>query len=131
MRVGEYGALDTNPFVEIPLDENAFGVNPSVARFVAEADNNLADSITTFNKSQLYKSYGTYTGNIALNRTASSDYDNDIPIAGYVNIDDVDTTIYDLANYVDLDGKIADMGSGYLIWCAKDFTQDWNVYRVT
>ena len=131
MRVGEYGALDTNPFVEIPLDENAFGVNPSVARLVGEADNNLADGITVFNKSQLFKSYGTYTGNIALNRTASSDYDNDIPTAGYVNIDDVDTTIYDLANYVDLDGKITEMGSGYLIWCAKDFTQDWNVYRVT
>ena len=131
MRVGEYGALDTNPFIEIPLDENAFGVNPSIAQFVGEADNNLADGINIFNKSQLYKSYGTYTGNIALNRTASSDYDNDIPVAGYVNIDDVDTTIYDLANYVDLDGKIESMGSGYLIWCAKDFSQDWNVYRVT
>jgi len=131
MRVGEYGALDTNPFVEIPLNESAFGVNPSVAQFVGEANNNIADGINIFNKSQLYKSYGTYTGNIALNRTASSDYDNDIPTAGYVNIDDVDTTIYDLANYVDLDGKIADMGSGYLIWCAKDFSQDWNVYRVT
>jgi hypothetical protein len=91
MRVGEYGALDTNPFVEIPLNESAFGVNPSVARFVGEADNNLADGITIFNQSQLYKSYGRYTGNIALNRTDNSDYDNDIPTAGYVNIDDVDT----------------------------------------
>ena len=131
MRVGEYGALTSNPFVEIPLDENAFGVNPSVARFVAEADNNLADGINTFNKSQLYKSYGAYTGNIALNRISSSNTDNDIPPAGYVNIDDVDLTIFDLANYVDLDNNIADMGSGYLIWVAKDFSQDWNVYRVT
>jgi hypothetical protein len=131
MRVGEYGALSSNPFVEIPLDERAFGVNPSVARFVAEADNNLADGLTTFNKSQLYKSYGTYTGNIALNRISSSNTDNDIPTAGYVNLDDVDLTIFDLANYIDLDNNIADMGSGYLIWTAKDFSQDWNVYRVT
>ena len=131
MRVGEYGALNSNPFVEIPLDENAFGVNPSVARFVGEADNNLADGVNTFNKAQLYKSYGTYTGNIALNRTSSSNTDNDVPTAGYVNIDDVDLTIFDLANYVDLDNNIADMGSGYTIWTAKDFSQDWNVYRVT
>ena len=131
MRVGEYGALNSNPFVEIPLDENAFGVNPSVARFVGDADNNLADGINTFNKSQLYKSYGPYTGNVALNRTSSSNYDNDIPTAGYVNIDDVDLTIYDLSNYNDLDDNISAMGSGYLIWCAKDFSQDWNVYRVT
>jgi hypothetical protein len=131
MRVGEYGALTSNPFVEIPLDENAFGVNPSVARFVSEADNNLADGINIFNNSQLYKSYGAYTGNVALNRTSSSNTDNDIPPAGYVNIDDVDLTIFDLTNYVDLDNNIADMGSGYLIWVAKDFAQDWNVYRVT
>ena len=131
VRVGEYGALTSNPFIEIPLDENAFGVNPSVARLVSESNNNLADGITTFNKSQLYKSYGTYTGNIALNRTSSSSTDNDIPTAGYVNIDDVDLTIFDLANYIDLDNNIDNMGSGYLIWTAKDFSQDWNIYRVT
>ena len=131
MRVGEYGALDSNPFVEIPLDEQAFGANPSVARFLTAADNNLADGLNSFNQSQLYKSYGRYTGNVALNRTEYSNVDNDIPTAGYVNIDDVDLAIFDLADYVDLNDEIANMGSGYLIWCAKDFTQDWNVYRVT
>ena len=131
MRVGEYGALDSNPFVEVPLQENSFGVNPSVLEFVTAAKNNTADGVTIFNQGQLYKSYGSYTGNIALIRTPDSDYSNDIPTAGYVNVDDVDLTIYDLANYVDLDNKIADMGVGYLIWCAKDFTQKWNVYRIT
>ena len=131
VRVGEYGALSSNPFVEIALDEKAFGVNPSIASFLDAADNNLADGITVFNSNQLYKSYGAYSANIALNRTENSDYDNDIPAAGYVNIDDVDTQIFDLTTYVDLDNKIADMGSGYTIWVAKDFTQDWNVYRVT
>ncbi len=131
MRVGEYGALDSNPFVEIPLDEQAFGANPSVARFLTAADNNLADGISLFNQSQLYKSYGSYTGNVALNRNQYSNVDNDIPTAGYVNIDDVDLAIFDLADYVDLNNDIANMGSGYTIWVAKDFTQDWNVYRVT
>ena len=131
MRVGEYGALNSNPFIEIPLNEKAFAVNPSVANFVSAADNNLGNGLTTFNESQLYKSYGKFTGNIALNRTQHSDYDQDIPTAGYVNIDDVDLTIYDLANYLDLDNNIAAMGSGYRIWCAKDFNQTWNVYRVT
>jgi hypothetical protein len=131
MRVGEYGALDSNPFVEIPLDEQAFGANPSVARFLTAADNNLADGVSSFNQSQLYKSYGSYTGNVALNRNEYSNVDNDIPTAGYVNIDDVDLAIFDLADYVDLNNDIANMGSGYTIWVAKDFTQDWNVYRVT
>ena len=68
---------------------------------------------------------------MALNRNQYSNVDNDIPTAGYVNIDDVDLAIFDLADYVDLNNEIDNMGSGYTIWVAKDFTQDWNVYRVT
>ena len=131
IRIGAYGALDSNPFVEIPLDERAYSVNPQIAQFVGQADNNLGDGVTVFNKDQLYKSSDNFTGNIALNRTSASDYASDIPTAGYVNLNDVDVTIFDLANYVDLDNKISKMGSGYRIWCAKDFTQNWNVYRIT
>lgn len=130
-RVGDYGALASNPFVEIALDEKTFGVNPGVAQFVDAADNNIANGLNVFSQLQVYKQYGEYSANIALNRTSSSDYNNDIPTAGYVNVDDVDLQIFDLASYVDLNNNIANMGSGYLIWVAKDFTQDWNVYRVT
>ena len=131
IRLGTYGALDVNPYVEIALDEKSFGVNPGLAQFVPPADNNIADGITVFNKSQLYKSTDQFTGNIALNRTASSDYSDDILTAGYVNIDDVDAIIFDLADYVDLDSLVGEIGSGYTIWCAKDFSQQWNVYRIT
>jgi hypothetical protein len=128
IRVGEYGALDTNPYIEIALDEKAFSVNPAIASFVTDSSSN---GVTTFNKSQLYKSTEQYTSKIALNRDAQSNYDNDIVNAGYVNIDDVDTTIFDLANFTDLNNQLSAMGTGYSIWCAKDFSQNWNVYRVT
>ena len=128
IRVGEYGALDTNPYVEIALDEKAFSVNPAIATFVTAVN---SDGVTTFNKSQLYKSTEQYAGTIALNRDASSDYYNDIATAGYVNIDDVDTTIFDLTNFTDLNNQLTNIGTGYTIWCAKDFSQNWNVYRVT
>lgn len=131
VRVGEYGALASNPFVEVALDEKAFGVNPAVARFLSADEANTGDGVTLFNESHLHKSYGDYTGNIALNRTINSYIDSDIPNAGYVNLADVDLAIFDLANYQDLNLDIASMGSGYTIWCAKDFNQNWNVYRVT
>jgi hypothetical protein len=131
IRIGTYGALDVNPYIEIALDEKKFGVNPSLAQFVGDANSNLGNGETIFNKSQLYKSTNQFNGNIALNRTESSNYDNDIKTAGYVNVDDVDATIYDLANYVELDSQIGEIGTGYTIWCAKDFSQDWNVYRIT
>ena len=131
IRIGTYGAIDANPYVEIALDEKVFGVNPSLAEFVYGATNNLGDGVTIFNQSQLHKSTDQYNGNIALNRTTHSNYDNDVLTAGYVNIDDVDTTIFDLANYVELDNELANIGTGYRIWCAKDFSQQWNVYRIT
>jgi hypothetical protein len=56
----------------------------------------------------------------------------DKPItAGYVNFADIDTTIYDIRNYYDLDSSINSVGSGFKIWVAKDFDDDWNVYRVS
>jgi len=131
IRVGEYGALDTNPYLEIALDEKAFGVNPATAQFVAGADSIDGNGVTIFNKSQLYKSTEQFNGKIALNRNDNSDYSNDIPGAGYVNIDDVNTTIFDLANFVNLDDRLSTMGSGYTIWCARDFAQQWNIYRIT
>ena len=131
VRIGEYGAIGSNPFVQAALDETVFGVNPSIAEFVGIDRNNEGNGIDVFNASQLYRSTDKFNGNIALDRTDNSDYDNDIPTAGYVNIDDVDATIFDLANYDNLDGTIDEIGIGYTIWCAKDFSGDWNVYRVT
>jgi len=135
MRVGEYGALHSNPYVEIPLDENAFSVNPAIAQFVQGASYNDGDGISIFNSSQLYKLEfeGEFDGNIALTRTSTSNYDNDIPTAGFVSPDDVDMTIFDLNDYQQLvaDGGLDKLGSGFTIWCAKDFQRRWNVFRVT
>lgn len=131
LRVGEYGALGINPYLEIRLDEKQFSVNPATAEFVGQDRNNEGDGINIFNKSQLYKSTEEYTGNIALIRDDSSEYGQDIPTAGYVNIDDVDATIFDIQDYQSLNSRISEIGSGYTIWVAKDFEQRWNVYRVT
>lgn len=130
-RLGTYGALDINPFLEIPLDERLFGVNPSLAEFVGPEDINRSNGVTVFSKDQLYKSTGDFNGNIALLRNENTNQDNDILTAGYVNIDDVDTTLFDLADYDQLNSRLGAIGTGYLIWVAKDFTQDWDVYRVT
>ena len=131
VRVGEYGSISTNPYVEIVLNERAFGVNPALAGFVDKVHNLDGNGVTTFNKLQLYKSTEEFVGNIAMNRDNHSDYDNDMPTAGYVNINDVSTTLFNLANYADLNSQIHKVGSGFTIWTAKDFTQNWNVFRIS
>ena len=49
VRTGEYGALTSNPYIEIALDERAFSVNPAVAEFVDTGDSNFGDGLTIFN----------------------------------------------------------------------------------
>jgi hypothetical protein len=132
VRVGEYGAIQVNPYVEIALDEKEFSVNPAVARFVDAVNSNEGNGLSVFNKSQLYRSTDQFNGKIAIDRTDASNYVSDIPTVGYVNIDDVDATIFDLSNYLTLNElNVEEIGSGYTIWCANDFTGNWNVYRVT
>ena len=128
VRVGEYGAIDINPWVEVELNETLYSTNAQVLEFVN--DTNLSNGVTVISTNDLYKQSGKYTGKISLNRTKKT-YSNDIMSAGYVNINDVDATIFDISNYVELNSKIHNIGSGYTIWCAKDFDTDWNVYRVT
>jgi hypothetical protein len=131
VRVGEYGSLDNNPWVEVGVDEELYSTNAQVLEFVDSNNRNLSNGKSIISPLDSYKSSDTFNGVIALNRTDESDKTNDIPYAGFVNINDVDTTIFDISNFTDLDLLSSNIGSGYTIWCAKDYTNDWNVFRVT
>lgn len=63
-------------------------------------------------------------------RSYLKDYDHDLKSAGYVNRNDVDALVYSLANLAAIDSQVvADLTTGYKIWVAKDFRQDWQVMR--
>jgi hypothetical protein len=56
--------------------------------------------------------------------------DSALPSAGYVNLDDVDITVFSLDGNLDLaPGVIDAIGVGTTIWAAKINNYDWNVYR--
>jgi len=131
MRVGEYGALNNNRYVELILNEGAFNSDPVTFTLLPNNTTSSANSIIGVQPNQLYLTSIGYQPNIYLNRNAGSFYKNDIATAGYVDINDVDTTIFNIGNYSQLTAKIADVGIGYTIWCAKDTTSNWNVFRVT
>ena len=131
LRVGEYGAVNNNQFIEFRLNERAHAINPAVTEFVTPSD--TSDGITVLASSNLYRysDKDRYNGNIALTRNANSNYDNDIPTAGYVNINDIDFTVFDLANYIELEAHIDSIDTTSIIWVAKDFARQWNVFRVS
>ena len=131
MRVGEYGALNNNRYVELKLTEGVFNGDPITFTLLPNGASSSANSVIGVTPSQLYLTSVGYQPNIYVNRDASSVYENDISTAGYVDINDVTTTIFDISNYAQLSANIADVGIGYTIWTAKDTTKNWNVFRVT
>jgi len=126
IRVGEYGALDINQFFEID-------VTPDVAKLTTllSNDNTTIKDTVVVGETELYKKSNQFQTDFARIRDRKSFYDDDIATAGFVNLDDIDTTIFDMTSYNDLEDVLSEMGSGYKIWVAKDFDKNWNVYRVS
>ena len=130
VRVGEYGAIDGNNNFEILLDDSVFKNDPVTVELLGNLDSS-EDGVIGIKEKQVYrKTSPIFNKNVFFNRGDNSDYSQDIISAGYVNLGDVDATIYDLVDYSDLDEKLATIAKGFKIWVAKDFSGDWNVYRV-
>lgn len=129
MRVGEYGAVDSNLSVEITLSEDKFDNNPSTLQLLNNEEI-APDKIIGIETKDLYKKSNSYTPNIFLNRESHTAYPGDILTAGHVNIDDVDVTLFDIRNYAELNAVLNKTGKGLTIWVAKDTNGSWNVYRI-
>lgn len=130
IRVGEYGALENNKYIEVVLDEEKFTSDPATFTLTSVPGNN-DQKIINIAPSELYRHSLNYQPNIYPNRDNLSIYENDILTAGYVNSNDVDITIFDIGQYSQLNSEIDKLTIGHKIWCAKDFNNEWNVYRVT
>ena len=175
MRVGEYGALYNNQYLELILSEGTFNGDPvtftllpynywtantsySVGTTLYYSNNtyittgnvygnvftnaNVASNLSLIGSqnlgsvigvtpTELYNFTANYSPNIYTNRDRSSIYENDIQTAGYVDINTVSNTIFNIGNYSQLTANLSSVGIGYTIWAAKDPNGNWNIYRVT
>ena len=131
IRVGEYGALNNNQFVEVQLTESVFNGDPVTFTLLPNGASTTENVVPVY-PANLYLTSSSYTPTIYSNRTDASDYSNDIQTAGYVNVNDIDLQIFNMTDYSSLGQFIGNVGVGTKIWTAKDAsTTSWNVYRVT
>ena len=131
MRVGEYGSLDTNAFIETPLSDTAITKNPTLIQFT---DNNNAaqEGTVAIIENDIFKISGTYNANVFVTEDRTQfPLLRPLPVAGFVNLADVDATLFNLNNYDSLSALIDKIGTGYKIWVAKDFNNSFNVFRAT
>lgn len=128
-RVGSYGSLQTNQYAELILDEDLVLNNPTSLQVYANGT--ITYSSLNTRSDEVYKTASIpWNGKLFLDRTENSSYTDDIETAGYVNIEDIDYTIFNFANPVEIASIIDTIGIGKTIWIAKDLENDWQVYRI-
>jgi hypothetical protein len=127
---GTYGASANRRFVELQLNEALLTSNPSTVQVIAPQQSSLADQTVPYGA--LWGSSYNVTSPAIFPTTTVSPTDLALPSAGYVNLDDVDITVFDLEGQLGLaTGVLNTIGIGTTVWAAKSTTYDWNVYRST
>jgi hypothetical protein len=124
-QVGRYGDLSNNQFVEFILNQSEF-INTPLTLNLTETYNN-SNVIVGVSGGNIYNANDFTITSLYQNRT-DSDYPGDLPNAGYVNVDDVETQIFDITTTTP--ETILNVGRGHRIWTTKDGNNHWNVFRV-
>jgi hypothetical protein len=127
IQVGTYGAQANRSWFDIALSEALLPGNPSTVQIVQPGDVSQADQ--TILLSNLWaESYAIPSTNI-LPTTYTTDSDTALPSAGYVNINDVDITVFNLNDPSNIAANLNTVGNGTTIWVAQDNSYDWNIYQ--
>ena len=130
VRVGEYGAVDSRQVLELVLDEGKVTANPAKLELLDESASYPLDSVG-YRVSDVYRKPNNYTPDLFLTLENDQEPEFEIKTAGYLQVSDVDFTLFDLRDYTTLEENLEALGIGKAIWVAQDFDANWNVFRVS
>lgn len=123
-----YGANANRSFFELLLNRALLDASPSLIQVVLPEQTSKADQTVLLNN-VWRESYKLTSPNI-LPTTTELPTDTALPSSGYVNLDDVDLTVFDLVDPATIESNIAQINVGTSIWVAKVNDYDWNIYRI-
>ena len=129
-RVGHYGSYETFKELEVSLVEGKFIENPQIIKFI--------DSVPSVPNDLIYYSTSTswsivptdYVATTTFVTTSSTDMFQ-LPIAGYVNFDDVNYTAYNETAVLSIQDSGTLIKRGDTVWVAAKKNNDWGVFRYT
>ena len=124
---GVYGANANRSFYELQLNEALLTANPSTIQVVLPNESSLAEQTVLLNN--LWKTSYKITSPDILTTVTLPIEDSALPSAGYVNFDDVDITVFDIANVAEINANIDSINVGTDIWVARINSYDWGIYR--
>ena len=124
---GVYGANANRSFYEMRLNEALLTSNPSLIQVVVPGESSLAEQTVLL--SDLWNQSYKITSPDILTTTLVKKTDTVLPSAGYVNIDDVDITVFNIDNTASLAADLSNVNVGSIVWVAKINNYDWGIYR--
>jgi len=122
-----YGANANRSFFELRLNRALLDSNPSLVQVIYPQQASEADQTIFF--SNVWRQSFALTSTDILPVTTDLPTDTALPSAGYVNLEDVDITVFDIENAASLAANIDAIQVGTSIWVAKVNSYDWNIYR--
>jgi hypothetical protein len=126
---GVYGANANRSFYELQLNEALLTSNPSTIQVIQPNESSLAEQTVLL--SNLWKSSYKITSPNILTTVTLPVEDSALPSAGYVNFDDVDITVFDIANVSEINANIDSINLGTDIWVARVNSYDWGIFRTS
>ena len=134
-RTGLYGGINNNIYKEFILDQSIFTNSPIT--FTSGDHYDASNVIIILNgnaistNSNVYTSGNTLTTSTTLYTNRIDEiYINDIPTAGYMNLEDIDYTIFDTNNISPDAISLTNIGAGDKVWVAKNTKNTWDILRV-
>ena len=134
MLKAQYGATANRRYIEILLNQSLLYSDPGLIQVIEPQQASDADQ--TVLVQDLYKTSYKVTSPDLFVTAPIMPGDFTLPTAGYVNIDDIDFSVFDIDSISELTtdddidtSNLARIGEGTTIWVAKVNDTDWNVYR--
>jgi hypothetical protein len=125
--VSTYGANAMRSFIELRLNEADLNSDPSTVQVVLPEQTSVANQQILLE--DVWRESFKLTSTDIFPTTYTTNLDTALPSAGYVNIDDVDITVFSLDDPASIAANIDIVGIGTKIWVAKSNSYDWNIYR--
>ena len=122
-----YGANANRSFFELRLNRSLLNASPSLVEVVIPQQASQADQAILL--SDVWKESFKLTSPDILPTTTELPTDTALPSAGYVNLDDVDLTTFDIEDPASLEANINNIEVGTSLWVARVNDYDWNIYR--
>ena len=128
-RIGQFGGFNTYSELETRLESSAFIENPQIIEFTQSKPTVQNENIYYRDLTDILLSPSNFNISSIFATTTTTDL-FELPIAGYVRIDDITATAYNKNSVLDIANNQS-LKKGETIWIGFKENHDWDVLRIT